>query len=457
MERIPCGMPGVQASPLMTDWYQFTMLAAYHDSGLAQNAVFELSVRSMPRSRRFLMCSGLALVVAYLEQLQFGDAELSWLEQTGRFRRDFLERLAVWRFTGDVDAMPEGTVFFAEEPILRITAPIAEAQFVESRVLNLMHYASLIASKAARCVVAARGKTLIDFGMRRAHGAEAALIAARAAWLAGFDGTATVLANACWDIPLVGTMAHSFIEVFEREAEAFWFFAQSQPRHVTLLLDTYDTERAAHTVVAWAPRLREAGIVLQAVRLDSGDLAHHARQVRGILDAGGLSSVRVFASGGLDEMRVARLAEQAPIDGFGIGTALTTSADVPALDAVYKLTAYAGMPRRKRSEGKAGWPGAKQVYRHLNTDGTWLQDTVHRIEEPAPVGALPLLEPVLRGGQRVAEVPSLEHSRARAVAQLAAMPAALRGLAPWSATPDYPVHISPALHHLADWVDHQTR
>lgn len=435
-------------SPLLTDLYQLTMLQAYHAERMQQTAVFELFVRRLPRERNFLVAAGLEQALEFLENLRFSDDELAWLETTGFFRPAFLERLARLRFTGEVHAMPEGTIFFADEPILRVRAPILEAQLVESRLINILHLQSLIASKAARCVLAGRGKALVDFGMRRAHGAEAAVFGARASYLTGFAGTATVLAGRRYGIPLFGTMAHSYIETHAREDEAFERFAETQPGNVTLLIDTYDTEAAAATVVRLAPKLAARGVPVNAVRLDSGDLGAHARRVRAILDGGGLPHVRILASGNIDEHRIARLvAEDAPIDAFGIGAHLDTSADVPYLDAVYKLQEYAGTPRRKRSEGKATWPGRKQVYRRYRADGVMAGDVL-TVEGDAEEGE-PLLVPVLAQGRRLRR-DMLGESRERFQAQLARLPAALRVLEP---APAYAVTVAPRLHALAAEVD----
>src|ERR1700728_4432435 len=322
-----------RVSALLTYLYQLNMIQAYLDHGETKIAVFEFFVRSQPARRGFLVAAGLEQALDFLETLRFSAAEIDWLASTGRFRPNLLDYLREFRFSGDVDAMPEGTVFFAGEPILRVTAPLPQAQLVESRLINILHFQILIAAKAARMVLAAPGKVLVDFGMRRAHGAEAGLMAARASYIAGFAGTATVLAGRDFGIPLYGTMAHSFIEAFDDETAAFAAFAQARPDNLVFLLDTYDTEAAARKVVALAPRLKAAGITIRGVRLDSGDLVALARSVRGILDQGGLKDVTIFASGGLDEDSLAAFAAvHAPIDGIGIGTSMTTSADVPAID-----------------------------------------------------------------------------------------------------------------------------
>ncbi len=440
-------------SPLLTDLYQLTMLKAYHDRGMQETAVFELFVRRLPPTRSFLVAAGLEQAIEYLETLRFSAEDLAALRALGLFDETFLSWLAELRFTGDVDAMPEGTVFFANEPVLRVAAPLPQAQLVESRLVNIVHFQTLIASKAARAVLAARGRRLVDFGMRRAHGAEAALAAARASYLAGFDGTATLAANPRFGIPVFGTMAHSFIQAHDSEAEAFEHFARSHRGALTLLIDTYDTETGAQRTAELARRLAAEGIRIDSVRLDSGDLGELARRVRAILDAGGAGGVRIFASGGLDERQIATLVEDgAPIDGFGVGTALDVSDDAPSLDYVYKLQEYAGRPRRKRSSGKATWPGRKQVFRQLGTDGTLERDIIDVLG--ASERGTALLEPVLRGGRRVGPGRTLVEARAHAAAELKRLPQPLRAL---DSRFEYPVEISSALVALAAAVDRETR
>ena len=439
-----------QAASLLTDLYQLTMLQAYIDRGQHETAVFEFFMRKLPPARNFLIAAGLEQVLQFLERLRFQPDELEWLANCGRFQPKLLDYLERFRFTGTVHAIPEGTVFFPDEPILRVTAPIAEAQFIESRIINLLHFQTLIASKAARSVLMAPGKTLVDFGMRRAHGAEAALLAARAAYLAGFSGTATVLAGALWNVPLYGTMAHSFIQLHHDESAAFEDFARANPGNVVFLLDTYDTEAAAAKVALLAKKLHDRGIKVLGVRLDSGDLGEHARRVRRILDAAGLNALTIFASGNLDEYALAKLiASGAPIDGFGIGTRLDASADVPYLDCVYKIQEYAGRPLRKRSEGKATWPGRKQVFRSFDDTGRMSHDVVALETESQP--GEPLLRLVMSGGKRIAPPVALDTGGgAVAAANLSRLPKALRSLEPGA---PHDVRISAAIHELAKAVD----
>ena len=438
----------IEHSLLLTDLYELSMLEAYAAHGMAQTAVFELFVRKLPAERGFLMTAGLQQAVEFLESMEFTADELAWLRASGSFTSEFINSLTMLRFTGDVDAMPEGTVFFPDEPVLQVTAPLPEAQLVETRLINLVHFQTIIASKAARMVLAAPGKQLVDFGLRRAHGAEAGLLAARASYLAGFAGTATVLAGRDFGIPIVGTMAHSFVQAHDDEVTAFERFARVRPNALTLLIDTYDTERAAAIVASLAPRLAAEGITVSAVRIDSGDLGAHARAVRAILDAARQQSIRILVSGGLDEKSMQELCRiGAPIDGFGVGTSLTTSFDAPALDCAYKLQEYAGRPRRKRSEGKATWPGRKQVYRTYDADGRIAGDVVVLVDEP--FDGEPLLQPAMRAGKRVRGLPALEEARQHAAASLARLSEPLRRLEPGHVS----VEISAGIRALAAETD----
>ncbi|HEY1363065.1 MAG TPA: nicotinate phosphoribosyltransferase [Xanthobacteraceae bacterium] len=436
---------------LLTDLYQLNMLQAYLEEGETKTAVFEFFVRKLPPQRGFLIAAGLEQALEFLENLRFSPIELDWLSSSGRFGKSLIDYLAALRFTGDVHAMPEGTLFFPDEPILRVTAPLPEAQLIEPRLINYLQFQSMVAAKAARMVLAARGKLLVDFGLRRAHSGEAGLLAARASYIAGFAGTATVPAQMLFGIPIFGTMAHSFIEVHESESAAFEKFARARPDNLTFLIDTYDTEAGARKVVALAPKLAAAGIRIGAVRIDSGDLGALARRVRRILDEGGLKDVSIFVSGGIDEEALASLVQSgAPISGYGIGTSLVTSSDAPSLDCAYKLQEYAGRPRRKRSTGKATWPGRKQVWRHFGKDGRMTRDILS-VEGDRQPGE-PLVEPVMQAGRRIAPLPALAEARARAARGLRQLPEDLRRLTPG---PTYPVEVADALAKLAAEVDHR--
>jgi nicotinate phosphoribosyltransferase len=436
-------------SPLLTDLYQFTMLQAYFERRMFRPAVFELFVRRLPSARKFLLAAGLPQAVDYLRGLRFSAEDLEQLRDTQLFGDEFLAWLGELRFTGDVDAVREGSVFFADEPILRVTAPLPEAQLVESRLVNLIHFQTSIASKAARCVIAAEGKKLVDFGMRRAHGSEAALLAARASYLAGFDGTATTIASHAFGVPIYGTMAHSFVQAHDTELQAFEHFVDCQRGALVLLIDTYDTVNGAKRVVELARRRPEVRI--GAVRLDSGDLAALSRDVRAVLDAGGLHATSIFASGGLDELKIRDLlSRQAPIDAFGVGTSLDVAEDCPALDCVYKLEAYADRPRRKRSSGKSTWPGAKQVFRERDPAGTIRRDVLALDGETPPGEAL--LAPVLRRGEPVGELPTLAVAREHAARELASLPDGLRSL---TGSAESVVEVSASLRELAARVDEE--
>lgn len=433
-------------SPLLTDLYQLTMLEAYLSEGMEETAAFEFYVRNLPADRGFLMASGLSSLLSFLENLSFSAEEIEYLAGTGRFSSRLLDTLAALRFTGDLYALPEGTVFFANEPLIRVVAPIPQAQLVETRAINLLHFETLIATKAARCALAVDGKAiLVDFGLRRAHGAEAGLLAARATRIAGFAGTATVLAGARYGIPLFGTMAHSYIEAHENEEEAFIAYARANPANVTLLIDTYDTLRGARHAASAAKKLALEGIPTRALRIDSGDFLTLSREVRSFLDGEGLSHVQIFVSGNMDERTIrSLLASGAPIDGFGVGTRLDTSEDAPYLECAYKLVEYAGKPRVKTSTGKATLPGRKQVFRRM-TGGVMSGDTI-ALEQELRDGE-PLLRKVMEQGRRLEADPALETISRYTAEQLKALPENLRRL---EKEPPYDVTISPALHRLRE-------
>jgi nicotinate phosphoribosyltransferase len=418
------------ATPLTTDLYQITMMAGYFAQGRHERttATFELFVRRLPPNRSYLVSAGLASLLDYLEQLRFTDEEIEWLrgiEALSSVPAEFFEYLREFSFSGDIWAMPEGTPVFAQEPIVRVTAPIAQAQLIETAALAFVNFQTSIASKASRVVTAAAGRSVMEFGARRAHGLEAALYAARSAYLAGAAGTSFVEAGRRFGIPLSGTMAHSWVMSAPSEADAFADYTGLFGGHSVLLLDSYDTLAAARLIVS--SRLKPAG-----VRLDSGDLAALSREVREILDAGGLSSTKILASGDLDEFAIAALLEEgAPIDGFGVGTRLATSEDAPALGSVYKLVEVEenGVRRRvmKRSEGKATWPGRKQVWRVMRGE-TAVRDLVTFEDEPPVPDAMPLLRQVVRSGFRVPEDMSLATARARCLRLVAELPPETRGL-----------------------------
>jgi nicotinate phosphoribosyltransferase len=415
-------------SALFTDLYELTMAQAYDAESMHQPAVFELFFRQMPPERNYLVAAGLDDVLGYLERLQFTDEDATYLRGLGLFSTGFLDRLRALRFTGDVYAIPEGTAVFATEPLVQIVAPVLEAQLVETLVLNQVHFQTVAASKAARVVAAAAGRTVVDFGSRRAHGADAALKVARTSYLVGAAGTSLVVAGQLYGIPVFGTMAHSYIQAHDDEAEAFESFARLYPQ-TTLLVDTYDTLEGVQKVIDLSRRLEERFNV-RAVRLDSGDLRALAVQTRQMLDAAGLDGIRIFASSELDEYVIAQLlADGAPIDGFGVGTKLAVADGAPHLDMAYKLVEYAGQARLKLSSHKVLYPGRKQVFRVVER-GRMVRDVIGRHHEK--LEGEPLLQPVMRAGERLAAGRiSLEDARAYARRELTErLPEALRRLEP---------------------------
>ncbi len=437
-------------SALFTDLYQLTMLQAYYAEGMTEDATFELYFRKLPKRRNFVMAAGLEQVLDFLEELHFSETDLEWLDGLGQFSKDFLDTLRAFRFSGEAWAVPEGTVVFENEPVVQITAPLPEAQLVETFVLNQIHLQSLAATKATRLLSAAQDRRVVDFGSRRSHGTDAALKVARTSYLAGAAGTSNVAAGRLYAIPVFGTLAHSYIEAHGDEKAAFAAFAREFPE-TTLLVDTYDTLNGVRKVIDLA-RDWGAAFKVKQIRLDSGDLARLARDARALLDEAGLERVRIIASSGLDEYKIAQLlAAGAPIDGFGVGTELAVSGDAPEIDFSYKLVAYAGQPRMKLSASKVNMPGRKQVHRTV-ADGRFQGDTISCFDEPAPGEGL--LEPVMREGRRLgAGRASLEQARDHARRQLAALPPALLALEQ-SDTP-YPVAVSPALRGLTRTLGHE--
>ena len=411
---------------LSTDLYQMTMGASYLTLGVVGRATFSLFVRGLPSQRSYLVSAGLEDALERLSSLRFDRQALDYLRSTGQIRSKFVDSLQDFQFSGDVWAVPEGRILFANEPLLEVQGSIIEAQIAETILVNALHYATLVATKASRCVVAAPGKSLVEFGLRRTASIDAGLIAARSSYLVGFNGTSNLLAGERFGIPVAGTVAHSFIEIFPNELDAFRAFGATFPGDVTLLIDTYDTVRGARNAAIVGKELAARGRRLQAVRLDSGDLVMLSKEVRAILDAEGLQDVGILASGGLDEFDLAALLRAgAPIDAFGIGTRLGTSADVPSLDMVYKLVQFDDEPKLKLSEGKATLVGPKQVWRRSAPDGSYISDLIACRDEAAP-GAdwEPLLEPVMRQGRRESPV-SLDQIRGRHRSEIERMPANL--------------------------------
>jgi nicotinate phosphoribosyltransferase len=440
-------------APLLIDLYELTMAASYFQMGYNENACFTLSVRRLPPRRGFQIASGLQRMLEALEQFHFSQAALDSLDSLKLFSPEFLDFLGKMRFTGEVFGIAEGSIFFADEPIVEINGPLIETQLVESLVMNQVGVATLTASKAARSVIAARGRRLVDFGLRRSQGADASLVAARSSYLAGFIGTSNVLAGCRYGIPLYGTMAHSYIMAHDRERDAFEHFVQLFPRLSTLLVDTYDTVRGVKNAASVARDLRDKGFKLQAIRLDSGDLADLSAKARRILDQNGLHDVSIFASGNLDEYRIRDLIKAgAPIDAFGVGTAMVVSADAPSLDLAYKLAEYRGIPRLKTSPSKTTLPGRKQFFRAINGSGGFYADligladesaaTVAREFKPAPTEVLPMLQRQLANGYRLGARPALSESRERCLEAIGKLEQRYKQLE----KPDtYPVKHTPAL------------
>lgn len=425
---------------LLVDLYELTMLQAYQREGLHGEAVFSLYVRQLPETRNYLLACGLEHCLRYLETLRFGAEAIEYLSTFDEFADDFLDWLARLRFTGDVYAVPEGTPVFAEEPILEVAAPLPEAQVVETFLMNQIHVQTVLASKAARVVAAARGRAVVDFGLRRMHGADAGVKAARAFHIAGVDATSNVLAGRLYGVPVTGTMAHSYVQAHDDEMDAFRAFATLYPDTI-LLVDTYDTLEGVRRVVRLAEEMGER-FAVRGIRLDSGDLVALASRAREILDSAGLRDVRIFASGGLDDQEIARIVDSgAPITGFGVGTDMGVSRDAPALDIAYKLTSFAGRGRLKLSPGKPILPGRKQVFRQ-EEEGRSVGDILTRANEVHP--GRPLLVKVMEAGERLPEGKTdLDEARERARQEIVRLPDPVQGLEP--AHPPYPVEVSEAL------------
>jgi nicotinate phosphoribosyltransferase len=430
--------PNPDALGMLTDLYELTMMAGYHSSGMAgKKASFELFVRKLPEGRAFLVFAGLEQAIGDLLKLAFDPEKIDEIRRWPAFRDvepSVMDKLAATRFEGDVFGVPEGTVIFAGETLLRVEAPLPQAQWVETHLLNSLAYPTLVASKAARVVASAGGKSLYDFGARRGHGPLAGLMAARSAMIAGFEGTSHVEAALRLGVPAVGTMAHSWVQSFPTEAEAFAAFARVFPGNTALLVDTYDTLAGVRLAARIEPPV-------QAIRIDSGDLGRLARQARSILDQHARSNVKIVVSSDLDEYRIEELVSSGtPIDGFGVGTELITSRDAPALSMVYKLVELDGQGKIKLSPGKKTYPMAKNVFRRRDRSDRFCGDHVTRADESAE--GQPLLVPILQAGRLVAELPSLESIRSHCRQQLASLPERLRAL---DAKPDYPVSYSDAL------------
>ncbi len=407
---------------LCTDLYELTMAQSYLEHGKTGRAVFSLFVRKLPEERNFLVSCGLETLLSYIERFRFGDRELEYLKSLGKFSPSFLDYLREYEFRGDIYAVPEGRIVFQNEPIVQVEGALPEVQILETLVINVIHFQTVIASKAVRSYLVSRGRSLVDFGFRRAHELSAGIYAARASYIAGFAGTSNLEAGRRFGIPVFGTVAHSYIMVFDREEDAFRAFAESFPENAVFLLDTYDTVKAAHKVV----ELAREGVPAVGVRLDSGDIPALSRKVRRILDAAGLGDVKIIVSGGVDEYSIDRwLSEGCPIDAFGVGTKFITSADAPYLDMAYKLVEYEGRPKVKTSPGKATFPYRRQIRRHYS-GGLMEHDEVVRYGEEN--SGETLVEKVVEGGRITGELPDLKRVREILMEDLERLPPHLKSL-----------------------------
>jgi nicotinate phosphoribosyltransferase len=442
---------------LFLDYYELTSTKTDFDHGNEAIVTQEYFVRNLPFGG-YMVAAGLEQFIAYIQKLRFEEKDLGWLEATSGpdFKNGFLDFLLNFKFSGDIYAVPEGTIVFKEEPIINVTGPTIEVQILETYLLNVMNFQTLVATKAARMVDVAGPRTIVDFGARRAHGRDAALLAARAAYLAGATGTSLVLAGKIWGIPYIGTMPHAFIQNRPNELQAFREYSHSFPHNVILLVDTYDSLQGVRNAIIIAKELQEKGYILQGIRLDSGDLLDLSRQARKILDNAGFDDVKIFVSSDLDEYRIEELVrEKAPVDGFGVGTRLVTGANYnsitreggpSALQGVFKLVERIGkngqlIPKTKLSAEKILVPYRKQLYRHRSKNGLFDWDTIARWDESIS-NAEPLLVPIIRKGQLVYKFPKLEKIRAYCRNQMDQLPRSYRSL---TDPPIYPVKLSPML------------
>ncbi len=398
---------------LLTDLYELTMAASYFENGMSDPATFSLFTRKYPPDRSYFVAAGLEDFLDYATNFQFSESDLAYLDDTGLFSNGFLDYLKTLRFTGSIHALPEGEIFFKDEPILEVTAPIIEAQIVETFAIHTMNFQSVIATKAARCVHAAAGRRLVDFSLRRTHGTDAGLKVARNSYIAGFVATSNVLAGKLYGIPISGTMAHSYISSFGDELEAFRAFARSFPDKTILLIDTYDTIAGAQKATIVGQELAKEGHKLLGVRLDSGDMTQLSQEVRKIFDKAGLDNTEIFASSSFDEYKIAKtIKEGASIDAFGVGTRMGVSSDAPYFDMAYKLVQYGKRPIMKLSTGKVNIAGEKQVFRMSDPQGQFLEDVIGTRDETVE-DASPLLEHVMQDGRLLRNHPSIEEIRER--------------------------------------------
>lgn len=434
---------------LLLDLYELTMAQCYFHYKKDTLATFDLFVREMPANRAYLVVAGLEDILDYIKTLKFSDADLRYLNKQKIFSADFLSYLSHFKFRGDIWAMPEGTIFFANEPIIRVTAPIIEAQIVESSLLNTINLQTMIASKACRVVCAAGGKGVYDFALRRTHGTDAAIKVARAAYIAGFNGTSNVLAGKLYNLPIVGTMAHSYVMSFKHEIDSFLAYSSIFPERTILLVDTYDTKKGIKNAINIALYLKAKGFRLLGIRLDSGDIAGLSKFARETLDKAGLNYVKIFASGNLDEFKIKDLLmHRACIDNFGVGTHMGVSLDAPSLDVIYKISEVTDedgnfLPTMKLSKGKVTYPGRKQVFRIKDKSGNFIKDIVGLEKEK--INGTPLLIKVVDKGRIIYKAPSLKEIRLKTKNNLLKFPDRLKAVYPQY---QYPVEISSGLKKL---------
>ncbi len=435
-----------KCGPMFTDLYELTMAAAYFDHQLTDNASFSLFIRNYPKNRNYFVAAGLENALNELADFTFSGEDIDYLKSTGLFKDDFLLYLKNFKFTGTVRAMAEGTIFFAEEPIIEVSAPIIEAQIVETLLINTIGLQTMIATKSARCIHAASGRSLIDFASRRTQGSDAAVKTARSTYIAGFSGTSNVLAGKLYSIPISGTMAHSFVTAFNNEIDAFKAYATTYPDHSVFLIDTYDTIQGAQHAVKIAKKMKQKGNSLIGVRLDSGDMASLSRKVRKIFDDAGLTDVKIFASSGFDEYKIADIIENgACIDAFGVGTKIGVSADAPYMDIVYKMVRFKDKNIQKLSPGKVNLPGEKQIFRKAGPNGFYTEDIIALEEESFP-DALPLLETVMENGRLIVSLPSINFIRDHFSDNFKLLEDKYKNL---DAAHRYPVNLSQALANAA--------
>lgn len=438
-------MTDAERPELLTDLYELTMAASYFENAMADSATFSLFIRKFPPDRAYFVAAGLQDFLDFAANFHFSDSDLAYLKSTGTFSNDFLDYLKDMRFTGSIRALAEGEIFFDNEPILEVTAPILEAQILETFAINTINLQSMIATKAARCIHAASGRRLVDFSLRRTHGTDAGLKAARSSYIAGFVATSNVLAGKLYGIPITGTMAHSYISSFGDELKAYRAYARSFPDKTILLIDTYDTVAGAQKAAVVGQEMAKEGHKLVGVRLDSGDMAQLSRQVRKILDDAGLDETEVFASSNFDEYKIAKaITEGAMIDAFGVGTKMGVSSDAPYFDIVYKLVQYGGRPIMKLSTGKVNLPGEKQIFRKTDARGRFSEDVIGTWDETIE-DTRPLLEPVMKNGQLLRSHPSLQEIRERFKDNFESLDDSYKAL---EGPPTYPVRLSAKLRDL---------